>query len=70
MSFSAKHIDTEYKKEEPLQAPLSNPTLTLTKEEIEVLLVMIKDSTFKGEHVEKIYTLVYKLQQYYLALKQ
>jgi len=36
---------------------------SLSKQEIELLLSLIKDSTFRGEHVETLYTMVYKLQQ-------
>lgn len=41
----------------------------LSKQDIEMLLTLIKDSTFKGEHVETLYALVYKLQQQYLQKK-
>ena len=43
-------------------------TLDLTKEEIETILLMIKESHFKGEHVEKIYFLACKLQKHYSVL--
>lgn len=36
---------------------------SLSKMEIELLLNLIRESTFKGEHVETLYTMVYKLQQ-------
>ena len=39
---------------------------SLSIAEIELLLTLIKESTFKGEHVEVLYTLVYKLQQQHL----
>jgi hypothetical protein len=73
MAFNAGKINTQIKKEEPLKAPLSilstEPiTLEFEKEEIEVLLLMIKESHFKGEHIEKIYKLVYKLQECYKQL--
>lgn len=73
MAFNASKINTEIKKEEPSKAPLSilntEPiTLEFEKDEIEVLLLMIKESHFKGEHVEKIYRLVYKLQECYKQL--
>ena len=73
MAFTAGKINTEIKKEEPLKAPLSIlntelPTLEFEKEEIEVLLLMIKESHFKGEHIERIYKLVYKLQECYKQL--
>ena len=39
---------------------------SLNKPELEYLLLLIKNSTFKGEELEKLYNLVYKLQQQYL----
>ena len=38
----------------------------LDKHEIELLLILIKNSTFVGEQVEDLYSTVYKLQQQYL----
>lgn len=38
----------------------------LTPQEIEHLLLLIKQSTFKGEQIEVVYNLVFKLQQQYL----
>lgn len=43
-----------------------NSNNQLTKAELELLLIIIKESTFKGEHVESLYNLVFKLQQQYL----
>ena len=42
------------------------PEFELAKHEIELLLVLIKNSTFVGEQVEDLYGTVYKLQQQYL----
>ena len=76
MAFSSRKLKTNIEEEEPIQAPLSTilastaPTLDLSRAEIEVLLLLIKDASFKGEHVEKIYSLVYKLQQYYVSSNQ
>jgi hypothetical protein len=39
---------------------------TLTKSDIEFLLKMIKESSFKGDQLEQVYTVVYKLQQQYI----
>lgn len=36
-----------------------------TKEEIEFLLIMLRDSTFKGSQLEIVYNTVVKLQQEY-----
>jgi hypothetical protein len=65
MAFTSKHI-VKNKEEEPQKAPLPNSSI-FTKQELEILLLTIKDSSFKGEHVETIYSLVYKLQQQYMA---
>jgi hypothetical protein len=42
----------------------------LTKEEIEFLLVLIKNSTFKGDMIEVVYNLVIKLQTLYKQLNK
>jgi len=65
MAFNAKNVIFN-KIEEPSKAPLSD--LQLTKSEVETILVMIKDANFKGEHVQKVYELVLKLQIYYSKL--
>jgi hypothetical protein len=68
MAFSSRNLSIDNKKEEPSQAPLSS--LAFSKQEIELILLMIKDASFKGERVETIYNLVYKLQQQYTSLNQ
>ena len=40
----------------------------LSKEEISLLINMIKQSTFQGENIESLYNLVLKLQNQYLSL--
>jgi hypothetical protein len=40
----------------------------LNKQEIELLLGLIKQSHFQGESLESLYNLVLKLQQQYLSL--
>lgn len=42
---------------------------SLTKQEIEVLLNMIRTNSFLGENVESVYNLVIKLQKQYLNIK-
>ena len=69
MAFTANTINAN-KQEEPSKAPLCNSGLVLTKEETETVLLTIKEMTFKGEHVEKVYNLVYKLQQYYVTFNR
>jgi hypothetical protein len=43
---------------------------SLNKEELELILTLIKDSSFKGKDVETLYNSVYKLQQQYLLITQ
>jgi hypothetical protein len=50
----------------PQPEPQPKPEFELAKHEIELLLVLIKNSTFVGEQVEDLYSTVYKLQQQYL----
>lgn len=40
-----------------------------TAEEYELLFTLIKNSTFKGEHLELVYNLTLKLQEEYIQLK-
>ena len=75
-SFSKKAVSKDAQKEvEAMQPmPTSNNTdnstnqLQLNRPEVEALLVMIKESTFKGDQVEHVYNLVFKLQEYYKSL--
>lgn len=61
MSFSAGHVTSdENKKTQPL-----SPN-QLSAKEIEVLLSMIKRTTFLGEDIEPLYNLVIKLQNQYI----
>ena len=65
MAFNANNIIVN-KLEETSKPPLSS--LSLTKIEIETLLMMIRETHFKGEHIQKVYELVLKLQEYYTKL--
>lgn len=42
----------------------------LTEQELEFLLTLIKNTSFKGEHVELIYNTTLKLQNQYLVYKK
>lgn len=44
----------------------SGGEFSLNKEEIELLLTIIKDCSFRGDALELLYSTVYKLQQQYL----
>tara|TARA_B100000965_G_C19208954_1_gene590743 strand:+ start:360 stop:554 length:195 start_codon:yes stop_codon:yes gene_type:complete len=41
----------------------------LTSDEIEVLMKMVRDSSFQGKDVESLYNLVIKLQNQYKSLQ-
>ena len=60
MSFTAGHVTGDNKNNQPLS---SNQ---LTAKEVEVLLSMIKRTTFLGEDIEPLYNLVLKLQNQYI----
>ena len=47
----------------------SDTTEKLTREELQFLLSMIKQSTFQGEAIEMLYKLVIKLQNQYISIK-
>jgi hypothetical protein len=60
MAFTANNIQIVNNKETPLS--LSQ----LNEKEIEILLSLVKRSTFLGEDIEIIYNMVIKLQNQYL----
>lgn len=64
---------SKIKKQEPVQepAPINNTSTPnqLSLKELEMLLSMIKKSTFIGEDIEHVYILVAKLQNQYLEQK-
>lgn len=66
MAFIGKTSGVQ--KGEELQKAPPSPTLDLTKSEIEMLLYMIKDTHFKGEHVQRVFNLVLKLQEHHSKL--
>jgi hypothetical protein len=65
MGFQASNVQTP-SGEIPGGASVSNNKgVELTKQEIEFLLTLVKNSTFKGDMIEIVYKTVYKLQDYY-----
>ena len=57
------------KNKELLNIPKDQITLSLSKDEIAILLQSIKNSNFSGSVLEELYNLVYKLQTNYNKLK-
>jgi hypothetical protein len=47
---------------------VDNVNNNLSKEEISLVLDIVRQTTFKGEHIESLYNLVLKLQNQYLSL--
>jgi len=58
------------KGSQPLVVDSSNTLIDFNLKEVEFLLSLIKDSTFKGADVEAVYNTVLKLQQSYLEYKK
>jgi hypothetical protein len=58
MAFSARNFTVPEKV-------TANDQDSLTLEEIQLILVTLRNSTFKGEHVELFYNTVVKLQKQY-----
>ena len=66
MGFHANNVQTP-SGEIPGGASVShNKGVELSKQEIEFLLTLVKNSTFKGDMIEIVYKTVYKLQDYYV----
>lgn len=69
MGFFSKNVVIE-NGENNLPSNISPEAIAsnqLSKQEIELLLSLIKQTTFKGEHIETLYNLVLKLQNQYIS---
>jgi hypothetical protein len=63
MAFTSNNVIVNNVSEvEKSTSPINN---NLTPEEIQLILVTLRNSTFKGEHVELFYNTVVKLQKQY-----
>ena len=70
MGFQASNVQTP-SGETPEGASISNKKgIELSKQEIEFLLTVVKNSTFKGDMIEIVYKTVYKLQDYYTKINK
>lgn len=70
MGFFSKSVDIQNGEPNlPLPVtPESSIPNQLSKEEISLVLDIIRQTTFKGEHIENLYNLVLKLQNQYVSL--
>jgi hypothetical protein len=66
MGFKATNLNIKDQPQLNSQTSLSPEQLNL--QEIEILLSLIKRSTFLGEDIENLYNLVVKLQKQYLNI--
>lgn len=70
--FKSNHIEIKGgNQDNNLGSPLhiNKTSIELTSEELELILITIKNSLFKGEYVELLYNLTLKLQQEYIHCK-
>jgi hypothetical protein len=63
MGFTANHVEGSPSIQPQTQPQSPNQ---LTVKEIEILLSMIKKTTFLGEDIEPLYNLIIKLQNQYI----
>ena len=61
---------SNHKQLKNTQQPIKETNLKLSKEELEVLLFLISNGTFKGTDLESVYKLAVKLQNSYDKIKQ
>ena len=60
---------SNHKQQKNTQQPIKETNLKLNKQELEVLLFLISNGTFKGTDLERIYKLAVKLQNSYDKIK-
>ena len=57
-------------KKQPKQTKIEFPKNGLDKQELSIILNLIKETSFKGEDIETMYNLILKLQDQYFALEK
>jgi len=57
-------------KNQSKQTKIEFPKNSLDKQELSIILNLIKETSFKGEDVETMYNLILKLQDQYFALEK
>jgi len=67
--FRHNKLKVKNQDKELLNIPEDQISLSLSKDEIAILLQSIKNSSFSGSVLEDLYNLVYKLQTSYNKLK-
>jgi hypothetical protein len=69
MGFQANNVQNPSGEIPGGSSVSSNNGIELSKQEIEFLLTLVKNSTFKGDMIEIVYKTVYKLQDHYVKTK-
>lgn len=72
MSFRAGNVkigENEVSKTETKTSKVESINISLSQQELELLLLTIKNGLFRGEFVETVYTLTLKLQKHLVDLK-
>ena len=54
----------------PRQTKIEFPKNGLDKQELSIILNLIKETSFKGEDIETLYNLILKLQDQYFSLEK
>jgi hypothetical protein len=70
MGFQANKVQTPSGEIPGGSSVSPNKGIELSKQEIEFLLTLVKNSTFKGDMIEIVYKTVYKLQDYYTKINK
>jgi len=69
MAFSSNNTKVKGVPKNNLSTPITH-NIELTDKEVELVLVTIKNSLFKGEYVETLFNLTLKLQEKYKQIKK
>ena len=70
MGFQANKVQTPSGEIPGGSSVSPNKGIELSKQEIEFLLTLVKNSTFKGDMIEIVYKTVYKLQDHYIKINK
>jgi hypothetical protein len=70
MGFHANNVQTPSGEIPGGISVSNNKGVELSKQEIEFLLTLVKNSTFKGDMIEIVYKTVYKLQDHYTKINK
>ena len=69
MWFKSNKVEIKGVSTDKVGTPLTH-SVELTEKEIELILLTVKNSLFKGEYVEILYNLTLKIQEKYKTIKK